>query len=80
VRPIVHPQLESEVNGGIGGEKGRAERTGESAQDLERRQEGQRRAEERKMVRRAARRGVVFGFAVEDGQDARQEHRPKPSG
>jgi len=81
VRPIVRPpQLESEVNGGIGGEKGRAERTEESAQDLEKRQEGQRLAKEREMVRRAARRGVVFGFMVDVGQDARQEHQPKTSG
>ena len=61
IRP---PQTDSEVNGSIGGEKGWAERKGETEQDLARRQEGMRRAEEREMVRRAARRAVVFGFRV----------------
>ncbi|KAF2805303.1 uncharacterized protein BDZ99DRAFT_490851 [Mytilinidion resinicola] len=70
----------SEVNGGIGGEKGRAERTEEFVENLEKRQEGQRRAEEREMVRRAARRGIVFGFVVDEGVGARLEHHGKTQG
>ncbi|KAI1336303.1 hypothetical protein F5Y15DRAFT_419091 [Xylariaceae sp. FL0016] len=64
VRP---PQSASEVNGSVGGEKGWAERAEESEEMARRRSEGQRRAQEREMVRCAARRGVVFGFAVRDG-------------
>jgi hypothetical protein len=62
IRP---PQTESEVNFSVGGERGRAERVEESAVDLEKKQEGQKKAEEREMVRRAARRGVVFGFVTD---------------
>lgn len=53
----------SEVNGSIGGEKGRAEKIEESEEMLAKRKEGERKAEERERVRCAARRGVVFGFA-----------------
>lgn len=63
VRP---PQTKSDVNGSIGGERGWAEKIEESPEDLEKRREGQRRAEEREMVRRAARRAVVFGFLTDD--------------
>ncbi|KAK7961604.1 uncharacterized protein PG986_002429 [Apiospora aurea] len=63
IRP---PQSVSEVNGSVGGEKGRAERTDESEEALQKRLAGQRRAREREMVRCAARRGVAFGFAVEE--------------
>ncbi|KAH9897228.1 hypothetical protein F4778DRAFT_248948 [Xylariomycetidae sp. FL2044] len=69
IRP---PQALSQVNGSVGGEKGRAERTRENEEMARRRAEGQRRAAQREMVRCAARRGVVFGFAVEsdgDGDD-----------
>jgi hypothetical protein len=59
VRP---PQTESEVNFSVGGERGKAEKIEESAEDASKRLDGQRRAEEREMVRRAARRAVVFGF------------------
>ncbi|KAI1381911.1 hypothetical protein F4677DRAFT_439717 [Hypoxylon crocopeplum] len=65
VRP---PQSVSLVNGSVGGEKGRAERAEETEENARRRLEGQRRAQQREMVRSAARRGVVFGFAA--GNDA----------
>ncbi|KAK2039351.1 hypothetical protein LZ31DRAFT_476810 [Colletotrichum somersetense] len=69
VRP---PQTQSQVNGSVGGEKGRAERTEETDEMREKRAEGQRRAHERELVRCAARRGVVFGFLV-DGKDERRK-------
>ncbi|KAK6206961.1 hypothetical protein QIS74_13449 [Colletotrichum tabaci] len=69
VRP---PQRRSQVNGSVGGEKGRAERVEETDEMREKRAEGQRRAHEREMVRCAARRGVVFGFLV-DGRDERRK-------
>ncbi|KAK8075838.1 hypothetical protein PG997_010501 [Apiospora hydei] len=59
----------SEVNGSVGGEKGRAERTDESEAALKKRIAGQRRAREREMVRCAARRGVAFGFVLEEEDD-----------
>lgn len=59
----------SEVNGGVGGEKGRAERVEESEEMLERRMEGQKKANQREMVRCAARRGVVFGFVLKNSDD-----------
>ncbi|KEQ58492.1 uncharacterized protein M437DRAFT_59017 [Aureobasidium melanogenum CBS 110374] len=65
VRP---PQSESEVNGSIGGEKGWAERIHETPEMLQKRREGQRRAEEKEMVKCAARRAVVFGL-----ESSRQE-------
>ncbi|KAI9172554.1 hypothetical protein HJFPF1_02059 [Paramyrothecium foliicola] len=63
IRP---PQSVSEVNGSVGGEKGRAERIEETEEMLEKRREGQKKAKEREMTRCAARRGVVFGFSVGD--------------
>lgn len=57
-------QTASEVNGSIGGEKGWAERKEETAEELEKRRAGQQRAEEREMVRRAARRACAFGLRV----------------
>lgn len=68
IRP---PQSVSEVNGSVGGEKGRAERVEETDEMLEKRREGLRKARQREMVRCAARRGVVFGFTT--GEDAEQE-------
>ncbi|KAK3689032.1 hypothetical protein B0T22DRAFT_165368 [Podospora appendiculata] len=59
IRP---PQVVSEVNGSVGGEKGWAERIEETDEMREKRSEGQRKAHEKEMVRCAARRGVVFGF------------------
>lgn len=61
IRP---PQDQSEVNFSVGGERGKHEKIEESADDLEKRRQGAKRAEEREMVRRAARRGIVFGFEV----------------
>lgn len=60
----------SEVNGSVGGEKGRAERLEETGAMLEKRWEGLRKARQREMVRCAARRGVVFGFEAGEGEDA----------
>ena len=61
IRP---PQDQSEVNFSVGGERGKAEKIEESADDLKKRRQGAKRAEEREMVRRAARRAIVFGFEV----------------
>ncbi|KAK7913824.1 hypothetical protein PG985_011527 [Apiospora marii] len=58
IRP---PQSVSQVNGSVGGEKGRAERADETAESLRKRRAGQRRAREREMVRCAARRGWRSG-------------------
>ncbi|KAF6816740.1 hypothetical protein CMUS01_12222 [Colletotrichum musicola] len=69
VRP---PQTQSQVNGSIGGEKGRAERVEETDEMREKRNEGQKKAHEREMVRCAARRGVVFGFVVGDSDEGRR--------
>ncbi|KAF6219723.1 hypothetical protein HO133_003548 [Letharia lupina] len=71
VRP---PQSKSEVNGSIGGEKGWAEKITETPEMLEKRLEGQKRAEERELVRCAARRLCAFGVVVDDlvgGEDGR---------
>lgn len=66
IRP---PQDVSEVNGSVGGEKGRAERLEETGEMLGKRREGMRRVRQREMVRCAARRGVVFGFQVGDAEE-----------
>ncbi|KAK3937802.1 hypothetical protein QBC46DRAFT_442663 [Diplogelasinospora grovesii] len=64
----IRPQQQvSEVNGSVGGEKGWAERIEETEAMKEKREEGQRRALEREMVRGAARRGVIFGFLLPGG-------------
>jgi hypothetical protein len=70
IRP---PQEVSEVNGSVGGEKGRAERKGETKEALEKRLEGHKRTKEKEMVRSAARRGVVFGFLVGEGTQERRK-------
>ena len=62
IRP---PQSQSEVNGSIGGEKGWAEKIEESPDMLQKRLEGQKRADERELVRCAARRLCAFGVLVE---------------
>ncbi|KAK7743543.1 hypothetical protein SLS53_004077 [Cytospora paraplurivora] len=70
IRP---PQSVSEVNGSVGGEKGRAEKIVETDEMLEKRRQGQRKAKQREMVRCAARRGVVFGFVTEvEGEERRK--------
>lgn len=66
VRP---PQSQSEVNGSIGGEKGWSERVEETPEMLQKRREGQRKAEEKEMVRQAARRAVVFGLEVRSADE-----------
>lgn len=66
IRP---PQEISEVNGSVGGEKGRAERAEETPEALEKRLQGQKKVKEREMVRCAARRGVVFGFLLGEGSN-----------
>jgi hypothetical protein len=69
VRP---PQAKSDINGSVGGEKGRAERTDETDEMKAKRKDGERRAEEKEMVKRAARRGVAFGFGNGDGDGKRK--------
>lgn len=70
IRPA---QSVSEVNGSVGGEKGRAERIDETDEMLEKRRQGQRKVKQREMVKCAARRGVVFGFVVEgEGAERRK--------
>ena len=62
VRP---PQSQSAVNGSIGGEKSWVERAAETPEMLQKRRDGQKRAEERELVRNVARRAVVFGLVSE---------------
>ncbi|RYP55830.1 hypothetical protein DL771_012297 [Monosporascus sp. 5C6A] len=73
VRP---PQSSSEVNGSVGGEKGRAERAEETEEMARRRLDGLRRAQQKEMVRSAARRGVAFGFVL-GGSSGKEETRRK---
>lgn len=68
VRP---PQAVNDVNGSVGGEKGWAERIEETDEMKLKRREGQKRADEREMVRRAARRGCAFGFSVPGEEEKR---------
>ncbi|KAF2687485.1 hypothetical protein K458DRAFT_238784, partial [Lentithecium fluviatile CBS 122367] len=70
IRP---PQAQNDINGGVGGEKGWAERIEETDEMKAKRREGQKRADEREMVRRAARRGVAFGFV--SGEDAGEKRK-----
>jgi hypothetical protein len=65
----------SEVNGGVGGEKGWAERTEENEDMLQKRIEGQQKAHERELVRCAARRGVAFGFLLKVAPGEPEERR-----
>jgi hypothetical protein len=65
----------SEVNGGVGGEKGRAERIEENEEMMQKRIEGQQRAHEREMVRCAARRGIAFGFVVGSGSGEQEKRK-----
>lgn len=71
VRPS---QQDSEINFSAGGgERSRAEKIVETQEDLEKRRQGQKRAEERELVRRAARRVVVFGVEVPRREQATQK-------
>lgn len=79
IRP---PQDQSDVNGSIGGEKGWAERVEETPEMIQKRREGQKRAEQKEMVRAAARRAVVFGLQRQSGSDrasSKLEHHDGPS-
>lgn len=69
VRP---PQDLNDVNGSVGGEKGWAERQEETDEQKLKRREGQHRAEQREMVRKAARRGCAFGFATEGEEEKKK--------
>lgn len=79
VRPA---QQQSEINFSAGGgERSRAEKIEETQEDLEKRRQGAKRAEEREMVRRAARRSIVFGVAVQKREPAPQKGgKPKAKG
>lgn len=67
-------QQESEINFSAGGgERSRAEKIEESQEDLDKRRQGQKRAEEREMVRRAARRVIVFGVEMPKREPAVQK-------
>lgn len=76
IRP---PQTESDVNGSVGGEKGWAERIEETEHMKSKRREGHRKAQEKEMVKRAARRGCAFGFSIQGGQGGDRES-PKSNG
>ena len=69
VRP---PQQVNDVNGSVGGEKGWAERIEETDDMKAKRREGQRRANEREMVRKAARRACAFGLTIEGEAEKRK--------
>ncbi|KXT01754.1 hypothetical protein AC578_2730 [Pseudocercospora eumusae] len=73
IRP---PQEESEINFAAGGgERGRHEKIEETRDDLQKRREGAKKAEEREMVRRAARRIIIFGVEV----PKRETYEKKPT-
>lgn len=74
IRP---PQDQSDVNFSVGGERSRAEKIEASVEDLEKRRQGAKRAEEREMVRRAARRGIVFGFEVSKRETSGPKQKTK---
>jgi len=63
------PQAKTDVNASVGGEKGWAERMEETEEAAEKRREGQRIADEKEMVKKAARRGCVFGFAFRNNDN-----------
>ena len=62
-------QLQSDVNGSIGGEKGWQEKIEETPEMLQKRREGQKRAEQRELIRNAARRAIAFGLVIEEVND-----------
>lgn len=61
VRP---KQSQSEVNFSVGGERGWSEKIEESPEMQQKRLEGSRRADEKEMVKQAARRAIVFGLSM----------------
>ena len=73
VRPLQHL---TDINGSIGGEKGRAEKGEETEEAAMRRKEGLRVTEEKERVKRGARRGVVFGFDMERGEETEGQNEP----
>ncbi|KAK3068406.1 hypothetical protein LTR53_014048 [Teratosphaeriaceae sp. CCFEE 6253] len=66
VRP---PQTQSDVNFSVGGERGWAEKIEETPEMLAKRREGQKRAEEKEMIKCGARRAVAFGLLVDAQPD-----------
>nr|POE71412.1 hypothetical protein CFP56_62507 [Quercus suber] len=59
------PQSRSDVDFSVGGERGWAEKICETPEMLAKRREGQKRADEKEMVKKVARRAVVFGLWVD---------------
>jgi len=77
-------QTDSLVNGSVGGEKGWAEHVEETPEMLAKRLEGQKRVDEREMIRNVARRGCIFGFMVDDAdmstnKGKHEEREPRKS-
>lgn len=73
-------QQQSDINFSAGGgERSRAEKIEESQEDLKKRRQGAKRAEERETIRRAARRTIVFGVEVPRREPTSQK-RPKAKG
>ena len=65
----------SDVNFSVGGERGWTERIDETPEMLQKRREGQQRADERELIKKAARRAVVFGLLT----DAPTDQSKKPT-
>lgn len=75
VRPA---QANSIVNGSIGGEKGWSERFEESPEMLQKRLEGQKRAENRELARNAARRAIAFGLMTDGTKEKASRKNEAP--
>lgn len=75
VRPA---QLDAEVNFSVGGERGWAEKLEETPEMLEKRREGQKKADEKESVRCAARRLCAFGYEVK-GEAGGEKERVEES-
>jgi hypothetical protein len=72
------PQNLSDVNFSVGGERGWAEKIEETEELKQKRQEGQRKAEEKEAVRCAARRLCAFGISVsEEAQNNEEENNTR---
>lgn len=59
------PQTQSDVNFSVGGERGWSEKIDETPEMLAKRREGQKKADEKALVKSAARRAVAFGLLVD---------------